>query len=56
MSTKKLGLHDTDPMYREVDERMHRLWTWAVGLPGYDKKAWRELEQGIFDLAKRSNP
>lgn len=48
------GLHYTDPMFREVNTKLHKLWTWAVGLPGYDKKAWRDLEQGIIDLAKRS--
>ena len=46
-------LHDTDPMFRAVDQRMHELWTVAVGAPGYDKRKWQALEQGIFDLARR---
>ena len=34
----------------EVDLLMHRLWSWAFGLPGYDKKAWLDLERGIWSL------
>lgn len=48
------SLYDTDPDFRAVDQQMHKLWTWAVGLPGYNKREWIALEQGIFDLAKRS--
>src|SRR5271170_1126774 len=47
------SLHDRDSEFRVVDEQMHKLWTWAVGLPGYDKKAWQALEEGIARLAKR---
>jgi hypothetical protein len=32
----------------------HRLWTWAVGLPGYDKSAWKEVEAALFDLKTRT--
>lgn len=46
-------LHDTDAGFREVDARMHALWTAAVGASGYDKRKWQALEQGIFDLARR---
>jgi hypothetical protein len=31
---------------------LHRLWTWAVGLPGYDKAAWSELERHVSQLAR----
>lgn len=47
------GIHDTDPLFREADEQMHKLWTWAVGLPGYDKRAWQQLESRILKLARR---
>jgi hypothetical protein len=50
------GLKDTDPQFTEVDTQMHKLWTWAVGLPGYDKRAWQALEKGIFELALRGAP
>lgn len=26
------------------DGPLHELWTWAVGLPGYDKQKWLRLE------------
>ncbi len=48
------GLKETDPKFHETDRQMHQLWTWAVGLPGYDKRAWQKLEQGISELAKRA--
>jgi hypothetical protein len=32
----------------------HQLWTWAVGLPGYDKSAWKEVEEALFDLKTRT--
>ncbi len=40
-----------EPRYTPTDNQMHKLWSWAVGLPGYDKKAWQELERLIFELA-----
>jgi len=47
------ALKDTDPQFCAADLAMHVLWTWAVGLPGYDKKKWIELEAAILALARR---
>jgi hypothetical protein len=27
--------------------RLHMLWTWAVGKEGYDKRKWADLEASI---------
>jgi hypothetical protein len=41
-----------DPKFFAADAQMHKLWTWATGLVGYNKKEWQKLEQMIFELAK----
>ena len=36
--------------YERMHEALHDLWTWAVGMPGYDKSAWIRLSQTIDEL------
>jgi hypothetical protein len=31
-----------------ADNLLHQLWTWAVGLPGYDKSKWLALERAMW--------
>lgn len=37
--------------YRRVSRALHKLWTRAVGTPGYVKADWRELDNAIYQLA-----
>jgi hypothetical protein len=48
------GLIDTDSLYRSVHLKLQKLWTWAVGLPGYDKSAWQALDTSVLELARRT--
>lgn len=48
------SLHDSDALFREVDQMMHDLWTKSVGLSGYEKQAWQRLAAGIEALARRA--
>ncbi len=40
--------------YKKVQDALHRLWTDAVGTPGYDKKLWKDLSVAIDRLAMDS--
>jgi len=37
--------------YRRAHDLFHRLWTKAVGTPGYDKRQWQDLNHAIETLA-----
>lgn len=39
------------PNLERVSRALHALWTAAVGTPGYDKAAWKELASAIDVLA-----
>jgi hypothetical protein len=38
--------------YYAAQAALHRLWTEAVGTPGYDKATWRTLANGLDKLAR----
>jgi len=40
------------PTERTIHHLLHRLWTQAVGMAGYDKKDWLSLEAGIYSLQR----
>jgi hypothetical protein len=43
----------TKPEKEQIREKLHRLWTKAVGTPDYDKKEWQALEVVVMDLVAR---
>ena len=49
-----LGLVVDSPLTVEESmwEQFHKLWSKDVGSPGYDKKAWVELERRILAALK----
>lgn len=40
--------------YRVAHAELHRLWTKAVGAPGYAKAEWMALERSIESLARKA--
>ena len=38
--------------YFAAHKALHKLWTEAVGTPGYDKAAWRTLSNGLDKLGR----
>lgn len=36
----------------EAHRLLHKLWTKAVGTPGYEKSEWRELERHVERMGK----
>lgn len=40
----------------ELNALFHRLWTKAVGQPGYDKAEWLKLEKLIGQLSSSNAP
>lgn len=38
--------------YREAHATLHRLWSAAVGKEGYDKAAWRALDNALARFAR----
>ena len=43
---------DSESILKEADAILHRLWTWAVGMEGYDKAEWKRLEALIWKLGR----
>lgn len=39
-------------VFREAHTALHRLWTDAVGKPGYDKPAWRIVDNALGRFAR----
>jgi hypothetical protein len=37
-----------DALTQEQWNAFHALWSTAVGMPGYDKKKWLELERALL--------
>lgn len=35
------------PEHEKAHRALHKLWTAAVGTPGYDKRAWHALEEAM---------
>lgn len=44
--------HPHRPELLRIHGELHKLWTAAVGTPGYNKQAWQALEKAISDLAR----
>ena len=40
------------PAHSELWHLLHRLWTKAVGTPGYDKREWLQLERVVLEIEK----
>ena len=40
--------------YRILHQLLHRLWTRAVGTPGYDKADWKRLELLLDELWRKT--
>lgn len=38
--------------FRDAHGTLHRLWTAAVGTAGYDKAAWRALDNALSRFAR----
>lgn len=38
--------------FREAHATLHRLWTAAVGKEGYDKAAWKTLDNALSRFAR----
>ncbi len=47
-----------DPGDPEWYKRLHRLWTWAVGKEGYNRKDWQDFSEclGNMNPARRREP
>lgn len=45
-----------DPSKEKWWGMLHTLWTWAVGKPGYDKRAWQEFESELESATAQFKP
>ncbi len=52
MAERRIKKRRIDDHAKEAEwyVRLHRLWTWAVGKEGYNKKEWQGFEQCLMDL------
>lgn len=50
--TNKCLLVDAKEIPDEVWHAFHKVWTWCVGRPGYDKKQFTALEAKLFEACK----
>lgn len=39
----------------EIWESFHKVWTWAVGKPGYKKAKFRELEADLLEIYRQES-